>query len=105
MFPARGIPHHEEARHGHGRQSRPHVSAGRHPGLDDRALGDTVRRHRRLAGLSQAELAQLAGVGKTVVFDLEQGKATMRVATVLRLLAALNIRLGWTAPTGEPGDA
>ncbi|MBM4130221.1 helix-turn-helix transcriptional regulator [bacterium] len=69
------------------------------------ALGDTVRRHRRLAGLSQAELAQLAGVGKTVVFDLEQGKATMRVATVLRLLAALNIRLGWTAPTGEPGDA
>lgn len=68
-------------------------------------LGDTVRRHRKLAGLSQAELAQLAGVGKTVVFDLEQGKATMRMATVLRLLAALNIRLGWTAPTGGPGDA
>lgn len=68
-------------------------------------LGDTVRRHRRLAGLTQAELAQLAGVGKTVVFDLEQGKATMRMATVLRLLAALNIRLGWTAPTGEPRDA
>lgn len=68
-------------------------------------LADTVRRHRRLARLTQAELAQLAGVGKTVVFDLEQGKATMRLATVLRVLAALNIRLGWTAPTGEPRDA
>lgn len=69
------------------------------------SLGGAVRRHRKLAGLTRSELAQLAGVGKTVVFDLEQGKATMRMATVLRLLAALNIRLGWTAPTGESGDA
>jgi y4mF family transcriptional regulator len=69
------------------------------------SLGGTVRRHRKLAGLTRSELAQLAGVGKTVVFDLEQGKTTMRMATVLRLLAALNIRLGWTAPTGESGDA
>jgi y4mF family transcriptional regulator len=69
------------------------------------ALGETVRRNRRLAGLTQVDLAQLAGVGKTVVYDLEQGKPTMRMATVLRLLAVLNIRLAWSAPTREAGDA
>ena len=69
------------------------------------SLGETVRRHRKLAGLTQVELARLAGVGKTVVHDLERGKATIQVDTVLTILAVLNIRLEWRSPTGERGDA
>ncbi|MGD9548874.1 MAG: helix-turn-helix transcriptional regulator [Candidatus Krumholzibacteriia bacterium] len=75
------------------------------PGVWTRNLGAAVRRHRKLAGLNQAELARLAGVGKTVIHDLEKGKPTMQIDTVLKILAALNIRLEWTSPLGEAGDA
>ena len=68
-------------------------------------LGTVIRQHRKLAGLSQLELAQLAGVGKTVVFDVEAGKATVRMATLLRILAALNIELVWRGPLAERDDA
>ncbi len=57
-----------------------------------------VRFHRVQAGLTQAGLARLAGVGKTVVFDIEKGKRTVRLQTLLRVLGALNIRLDWTSP-------
>lgn len=66
-------------------------------------LGDQVRHHRKLADLTQKELAQLAGVGKTVVFDLEKGKTTIQMATVLKILACLNIDLVWHLPTSGPG--
>jgi y4mF family transcriptional regulator len=61
-------------------------------------LGSVVRFHRRRAGLSQAALARLAGVGKTVVFDIENGKDTVRLRTLLAVLAALNITLDWRSP-------
>jgi HTH-type transcriptional regulator/antitoxin HipB len=44
--------------------------------------GALVRACRKKVGLSQAELARLAGVGKTVVFDIEKGKTTIRHITV-----------------------
>ena len=56
-------------------------------------LKDVVREHRRLSGLSQAELAKLAGVGKTVVFDIEHGKESVQYDTLKKVLAALNIKL------------
>lgn len=64
-------------------------------------LGDVVLRHRKAAGLTQLELARLAGVGKTVVYDLEKGKTTMRLETLMKILAVLNIRLTWIAPLDE----
>jgi y4mF family transcriptional regulator len=68
-------------------------------------MGAAVRDHRRAAGLSQQELARLAGVGKTVVFDIERGKPTVRLATLLLVLDALNLRLEWRSPLAEPPDA
>ena len=61
-------------------------------------LGAAVKVHRKKAGLTQLELARLAGVGKTVVFDLEKGKETIRVATLLNILAALNMSLRLVSP-------
>ena len=61
-------------------------------------LAAVVRFHRRRAGLTRVELARLAGVGKTVIFDLEHGKRTVRLDTVVKILAALNIRLTWDSP-------
>jgi y4mF family transcriptional regulator len=56
-------------------------------------LQNIVRQHRRLSGLTQAGLAMLAGVGKTVVFDIEHGKESIRFDTLKKVLASLNIRL------------
>ena len=61
-------------------------------------LGQAIREHRKTAGLTQAELAQLAGVGKSAVFDIEKGKSTVRLETLLRVLAALNMELHWRSP-------
>ena len=61
-------------------------------------LGADVRDHRKTAGLTQLELADLAGVGKSAVFDIEKGKPTVRLETLFRVLAALNIELSWRSP-------
>lgn len=68
------------------------------PTLAIRELAAAVRFHRRRARLTRVELAQLAGVGKTVIFDIERGKETVRFATLLRVLEALNITLAWHSP-------
>jgi HTH-type transcriptional regulator/antitoxin HipB len=61
-------------------------------------LDSIVREHRRLSGLSQAELAKLAGVGKTVVFDIEHGKDSVQFDTLKKVLAVLNIQLVLQSP-------
>ena len=61
-------------------------------------MGTVIRYHRRRSGLSQSELAALAGIGKTSVFDIENGKQTVRLATLMAALRALNIALTLTSP-------
>jgi y4mF family transcriptional regulator len=61
-------------------------------------LRTIVRQHRRLSGLSQAELARLAGVGKTVVFDIEHGKESVQFDTLKKVLAVLNIKFIFQSP-------
>ena len=61
-------------------------------------LGEAVRFHRRRTGLSQRGLADLAGVGKTSVFDIEKGKPTVRLATLSAVLRVLNIALMMESP-------
>lgn len=59
----------------------------------------TLRRTRKMAGLSQNELAELAGVGKTLVFDLEKGHESIRLNNLKKILHVLNIGI-----TLEPPD-
>ena len=63
-----------------------------------KAIGDVVRFHRRRGGLSQHELADLAQIGKTSVFDIEKGKPTVRLATLMAVLGVLNIDMGLDGP-------
>ena len=62
------------------------------------SLSELIKKHRRMSGLSQAELAKLAGVGKTVVFDLEHGKQSMRYDTLTKILSVLNITVRFDSP-------
>jgi HTH-type transcriptional regulator/antitoxin HipB len=64
-------------------------------------LGEVIRQHRKLSGLSQVGLAKVAGVGKTVIFDLEHGKETVQLDTVKKVLAVLNIHLELRSPVLE----
>lgn len=61
--------------------------------LEPHTLAIIIRKHRKAAGLSQLRLAEMAGVGKTVVFDLEKGKETVQLDTLRKILAILNIKV------------
>lgn len=64
-------------------------------------IAKTVRYFRKRGGLSQLALAELAGVGKTVVFDIEQGKASVQLNTLLKVLDVLNIQMTLTTPFAQ----
>lgn len=57
------------------------------------SVGRIVQFHRKQAGLSRIALADIAGVGKTVVYDIEKGKETVWLNTLLKILYALNISI------------
>ena len=61
-------------------------------------IAKTIRYYRKQSGLSQLELATLAGVGKTAVFDIEKGKETIQLNTLLKILEVLNIQMKFETP-------
>lgn len=67
-------------------------------------IAKIVHYYRKQSGLSQQELARLAGVGKTVIFDIEKGKETVRLKTLLKVLDVLNIKMKFETPFAQPTD-
>lgn len=61
-------------------------------------ISEIIKIHRKKSGLTQKELADLAGVGKTVIFDLEKGKQTVRLDTLMKVLRILNIKMKFQSP-------
>ncbi len=57
--------------------------------------------HRKAAGLSRVRLAELAGVGKTVIYDIEKGKESVQLDTLRKILKVLNIKIVLTSPLME----
>lgn len=57
------------------------------------SLGDAIRHYRREAGLTQAELAEMAGLQRSYLSELETGKETEQLKRVLRLLRRLGVRM------------
>lgn len=52
-----------------------------------------VKEKRKMAGITQVELAEKADVGLRFVRDLEQGKKTLRMDTVNKVLALFGAEL------------
>jgi y4mF family transcriptional regulator len=66
-----------------------------------KALGKIILYHRKKAGLSRIDLATVSGVGKTVIYDIENGKETVKLKTLLKILNALNISASLESPLME----
>ena len=64
-------------------------------------LKEVIRMHRKAAKLSRVKLAELAGVGKTVIYDIEKGKESVQLDTLRKILKVLNIRIVLTSPLME----
>ncbi len=61
-------------------------------------LGEIIRMHRKAARLSRVQLAELAGVGKSVIYDVEKGKESVQLDTLQKILKVLNIKIILTSP-------
>ena len=61
-------------------------------------LGRAIRYHRERARLSRRELAALSGISETAIYDVEHGKATVQLQTLLALLGTLNLTLSLDGP-------
>jgi len=57
-------------------------------------LAKEIMAMRKAAGLTQAQLAQRAGVGLRFVRELEQGKPTVRLDKVSQVLSLFGCELG-----------
>ena len=56
-----------------------------------RLIGENLMRFRKRAGLTQAELAEKAGLADRTYADIERGVSVMRVSTLLSLCRVLDI--------------
>jgi len=61
-------------------------------------LSKIIRFHRKKSGLTQKELADMANIGKTVIFDLEKGKTSVQFDIIEKVLNALNIKITFDSP-------
>jgi len=61
-------------------------------------IAELIRFYRKQNRLTQHQLADLAGVGKTVIYDIEKGKETVQFDTLKKILDVLNIKLIFETP-------
>jgi len=78
---------------------------GAHEGPNSRLdFGQWVRERRAANGMTQSELALLAGVGRRLISELERGKASVQLAGVDAVLAVFGKRLGIEDLPRKPVD-
>ena len=66
--------------------------------MDFNYFAQMVLFHRKKSGMSREACAQLAGVGKTAVYDIEHGKPTVQIDTIVKVLEVLNIKIQFSSP-------
>ena len=66
--------------------------------MQSQELAEVIRMHRKAAKLSRVHLAEMAGVGKTVIYDIEKGKESVQLDTLRKILKVLNIKIVLTSP-------
>lgn len=57
------------------------------------SVGAAIRHYRTAAGLTQAELAELTGIQRTYLSELESGKETAQLKRIFRILHRLGVRM------------
>lgn len=72
-------------------QARSHAQRGDDAGL--LALADTVRTARSEAGLTQAQLALVSGVGRDTVIALENARPGVSLGNALQVMKGLGLTL------------
>ena len=69
--------------------------------IQSQELAEVIRMHRKAAKLSRVQLSELAGVGKTVIYDIEKGKESVQLNTLRKILKVLNIKIILKSPLME----
>lgn len=69
--------------------------------LSPQKLGQQIQQARKTRQLSQKQLADMAGIGKTAMFDLEHGNPGVRLNTLLAVLENLALTLELVLPEKE----
>lgn len=72
--------------------------------FDFHAIGNKLLTYRKKTGMTQAEVAEAAGVSDRTYADIERGTVNMRVETLLRICQVLSITPNDVLtenPTGE----
>ena len=69
--------------------------------MQTKDIADIIKKHRKAAKLSRVQLAEIAGVGKTVIYDIENGKESVQLDTLKKVLKVLNIKISFTSPLME----
>lgn len=59
--------------------------------FDFHAIGEKLYAVRKRSGMTQAEVAELAGLSDRTYADIERGSVNMRIETVLKICRALGI--------------
>ena len=57
------------------------------------SLGAAIRHYRREAGLTQGQLAEVLGLQRSYLSELERGKETEQLGRILRVLRHLGVRM------------
>lgn len=57
------------------------------------SLGAAIRHYRKEAGLTQEQLAEMAGLRRSYLSELESGKETEQLKRILRVLRQLGVRM------------
>ena len=68
--------------------------------LTARTLGETIRRQRLAAGLTQRQLAAASGVGQRFIVELENGKESCRLGLAFRVAYAIGLAIKIEVTTG-----
>lgn len=62
------------------------------------ALSEVIKQTRKLAHLTQNQLAEIAGVGKTLIFEIEKGEKKVSLEKLIKVCQVLNIRIELKLP-------
>lgn len=71
---------------------------------DFRRIGNKLLIFRKRAGMTQAEVAEAAGVSDRTYADIERGTVNMRTDTILRICKVLHITPDQILTEEEPSD-